>query len=140
MGTTWVSKILNCLLHDIDDRGNKTAMYKNTAYPNRVGQTYPDAVPPSRDVQRREDEAGEGNVKMREVVRQMFGDYVLDDLLGQPAPRLFSSHVFGKRLLPRGIFGDGESGGTGKGRLIVVVRNLKDALVGLCFCVTAVAV
>lgn len=109
-------------------------MYKNTAYPNRVGQTYPDAVPPSRDVQRQEDEAGEGNVKMREAVRQMFGNYVLDDLLEQPTPRLFSSHVFGKRLLPQGIFGD-EGGNAGRGRLIVVVRNLKDSLVGLCFCV-----
>jgi hypothetical protein len=77
------------------------------------------------------------------------GDFTVDDLINQPSPRLFSSHIFGKELLPKQLF-DGwtddddtavssvsnghdnrKQGNKGKGRLIVVVRNLKDSLVSL---------
>ena len=97
----------------------------NAAYPNRHGQTYPEALPPSREVQRLEME--DGDDKIGQMVRKNFADFVFDDLVNQPPPRLFSSHMFGKKLLPRQMFDDGSV--TGKGRLIVVVRNLKDSLV-----------
>ena len=94
----------------------------------------------------------------RETYSKNFGDFTLEDLLDQgdggggsggKKPRLFSTHLFGPDLLPRGLFDDapgdpaGGEGGEdgedqqrregrqGRGRLIVVVRNLKDAMCSL---------
>ena len=80
------------------------------------------------------------------ILSTSIGDFTVDDLINQPSPRLFSSHIFGKDLLPRQLF-DGwtdddtttcstnghhnKQGNKGKGRLLVVVRNLKDSLVSL---------
>jgi len=147
MGTTWVTKILNSLLHDFDDDGNTTPMYMDDSFPNRLGQTYPDALFPSRDVLRREmDDLMAKTPKGREPISSNFGDFVFDDLIHQPTPRLFSSHLFGKKLLPKRLFdgwveqrdgtiatGPPSRGQRGKGRLIVVVRNLKDTLTSLHF-------
>jgi len=112
------------------------------SYPNRLGQTYPEAMPPTREIERQEMAQGKG--KMREMVKNNFGDFTVEELLSQPSPRLFSSHLFGQKLLPKKLFDgwkdDGNSGPVsdgfhdhhkGKGRLIVVVRNLKDTLVSL---------
>ena len=150
MGTTWVTKILNSLLFDFDDDGRTTSLYMDDSFPNRLGQTYPDALFPSREVEEHEMATkGEDFVKRMKMLKTNFGDFVFDDLLNQPSPRLFSSHVCGKNLLPKKLFdgwkddgdcavnGDGSNSdkvGTtnrGKGRLIVVIRNLKDTLVSL---------
>ena len=150
MGTTWVTKILNSLIHDFDDDGNTTAAYMDNSFPNRLGQTYPDALFPTREVEKYEMETkGEEFVEQMKTIKQNFGDFVFDDLLNQPSPRLFSSHLSGENLLPKRLFdgwnydddveisGDTSNGvktsatNKGKGRLIVVVRNLKDSLVSL---------
>lgn len=151
MGTTWVTKILNSLLYDFDDDGNTTSAYMDDTFPNRQGQTYPDALFPTREVEEHEMATkGEDFVKRMKMIKSNFGDFVFDDLLNQPSPRLFSSHVCGKNLLPKKLFDgwkdddndtginrdvcNGDNAGTmnkGKGRLIIVVRNLKDTLVSL---------
>jgi glutathionyl-hydroquinone reductase len=146
MGTTWVTKILNSLLYDFDDDGKTTSAYMDDSFPNRLGQTYPDALFPSREVEKHEMATkDEEFVKRMKMLKTNFGDFVFDDLLNQPSPRLFSSHLSGKNLLPKKLFdgwkdggdnGDtnGDNGGAinkGKGRLIVVIRNLKDTLVSL---------
>eukprot|EP00986_Skeletonema_menzelii_P005753 scaffold2133_cov144-Skeletonema_menzelii.AAC.1 len=147
MGTTWVTKILNSLLFDFDDDGKTTSAYMDDSFPNRLGQTYPDALFPSREVEEHEMATkDEEFVKRMKMLKTSFGDFVFDDLLNQPSPRLFSSHLCGKNLLPKKLFdgweddddcavnGHGEKVGTaneGRGRLIVVIRNLKDTLVSL---------
>ncbi|KAL7539733.1 hypothetical protein ACHAXR_009556 [Thalassiosira sp. AJA248-18] len=136
MGTTWVTKILSSLLHDFDENGNTTDAYVNDSYPNKLGQTYPEAIPASRGVDQREIEQGRG--KLREIVKKHFGDFTLQDLVSQPSPRLFSTHLFGEKMLPKTLFDNnvecipnGALKSKGRGRLIVVVRNLKDTLVSL---------
>ena len=150
MGTTWVTKILNSLLYDFDDDGKAAPAYMDDSLPNRLGQTYPDALFPSREVEKHEMATkDEEFVKRMKMIKTNFGDFVFDDLLNQPSPRLFSSHLSGKNFLPKKLIdgwkeggdctinGDvinGDKAGTtnkGKGRLIVVVRNLKDTLVSL---------
>lgn len=153
MGTSWVTKILNSLLHDFDDEGNKTEVYMDDTYPNRLGQTYPEAMPPTREVEARELEMGGEEARVaRERVKKDFGDFTVEELMNQPSPRLFSTHLFGKKMLPKQLF-DNDNGGDGgrisnkqegllsnghsssskkgKGRLIIVVRNLKDTLTSL---------
>mmetsp|Transcript_10703 Transcript_10703/g.23217 ORF Transcript_10703/g.23217 Transcript_10703/m.23217 type:complete len:1490 (-) Transcript_10703:187-4656(-) len=141
MGTTWVNKILNTLLHDFDEDGNKVTSHSDDSLPNRLGQSYPEAMPPTREVEQQEREQGKG--KKWDIAKTIFGDFTLDDLLGQTAPRLFSTHLFGQRMLPTKLFdvrkteknqeplGKRSFSHKGKGRLIVVVRNLKDTLVSL---------
>ncbi|KAL9180827.1 hypothetical protein ACHAXT_011280 [Thalassiosira profunda] len=133
--TTWVTKILNGL-KDYDDDGNLKASVDDSL-PNRKFQTYPEALPPTREVERRDIAQGKSIVKH-------FGDFTLDELMDQPSPRLISTHLFGEQFLPKKLFDqpdeEGDSGlvsnGShnivkGKGRLIVAVRNLKDTLVSL---------
>ena len=48
------------------------------------------------------------------------GTWHYNDLLTQTAPRLFSTHLFGK-MLPSGLLAP-----TGSGKLVVVLRNVKD--------------
>jgi len=62
-------------------------------------------------------------------------------IVNQPEPRLFSTHLFGRHLLPQQLFYDTENKSDsdknmhvqpeGKGRLIIVLRNLKDSLCSL---------
>ena len=147
-------------------------------HPGRRGQTYPDATYPTR-TEKADDDLGiyDRVPDGRCVADSMFGDFVWEDLLDMPRPRLFVSHLFGRRYLPRMLFddvdddgdgdegddgvdeedGDGEArgcewgssgsssttrrriaiarggkrGGRGRGRLIVMVRNLRDTLVSL---------
>lgn len=154
MGTTWVTKILNSLLYDFDDEGKHTSNYMNDAFPNRLGQTYPEALFPSREVEEHEMATkDEAFVKKMKMLKQNFGDFVFDDLLNQPSPRLFSSHLSGNNMLPKRLFdgwkdedhddgdcainGEVRNGDAvhtknkGRGKLIVVTRNLKDTLVSL---------
>jgi hypothetical protein len=63
--------------------------------------------------------------KMR---RSVFGDFCFDDLEQQPSPRLFSTHLFGADFLPQQLVDP-----SGKGRLLIVLRNLKDTLASLHF-------
>ena len=81
MGTTWVTKILNCLLWDVDNDGQMTEMYMNDSQPNRLGQTYPEAMPPNRV------ELGKG--KMIEWVKSHFGKCVC-----QVMSSVVKSHLF----------------------------------------------
>jgi len=139
--TTWVTKILNSLLHDFDEDGNISEGYMDEKLPNRMGQTYPEAMPPTREIERQEMEEGKG--EMREKTKKAFGNFTMDELISQPSPRLFSSHLFGEKLLPKKLFDvsgdekgkrlvvDSDNIRNGRGRLIVVVRNLKDTLVSL---------
>ena len=97
--TSWVTKILNGLLHDFDENGNTTNNYMDDSFPNRMGQTYPEAMPPSREVERQEKE--QGIDKSREMTKKSFGNFTMDELISQPTPRLFSSHLFGPKLIPK---------------------------------------
>ena len=57
-----------------------------------VGQVYPEAL----SLKHATEPAAPNDMR-----RQFFGDWGFeDDLCGQPAPRLFSTHLFGPDLLP----------------------------------------
>ncbi len=174
MGTTWLSRILVRLMYDDEGGGNDecdnddivvAASGTTALHPGRQGQTYPDATYPNRieklmDVHGIYDRLPNGRV----IADAMFGDFVWTDFINMPRPRLFVSHLFGRRYLPKMLFDnddddDDDNGGDvrdddakddgtwgnegvcksrsngsrrrGKGRLIVLVRNLKDALISL---------
>ena len=150
MGTTWVTKLLISLLYEYDNEGNlKEENVKNRhKIPGRDGQTYPDALYPTRE----EKEADALGIDKRmpggaekgggmDKIDVMFGNFVFEDVVNQPRPRMISSHLFGKKYLPKELFdeqaenkqGDGTAPNKrkGKGRLIIVLRNLKDTLVSL---------
>ena len=152
MGTTWLTRVVVSLLHEFDDDGAPLAdaeEHRRTR-PNRNGQTYPEGLYADRassdaDPMGLFDRVENG----REIHSRNFGDFTMEDLLdqgddghGSKKPRLFSTHLFGPDLLPKGLFddtrgnpaeGEREEGQRreGKGRLIVVVRNLKDAMCSL---------
>jgi len=148
MGTTWLTKLLVSLLYDYDDDGNlkPDAVANRETIPGRFGQTYPDAMYPTR-AEKAEDAHGiyTRMPNGEEMLDGAFGDFVWEDVLEQPRPRMFVSHLFGRRYLPKALFDDDHDhvGGNdddgdkaraknkGKGRLIVVARNLKDTLVSL---------
>ena len=116
-GTTWVQKILYLMLHGLDDDGLPTGQPSLHA----KGQVYPDALPLKRP-------AGPPPAEGPEAFRRKaFGDAGFEDLVSQPAPRLFSTH------LPRGFLPAELEAADGRGRLIVVARNLKDVLTSLHF-------
>ena len=131
-GTTWTEKIVWLMLHGIADDGS----IKTPVGPAAIGsekQVYPEAL----DLTRRAAEPG----SQEEMRHKLFGTHgFLDDLCEQPAPRLFATHMWGRNLLPHGLFDEPEFGGDeaavateGSGRMIVVVRNLKDVLASLHF-------
>jgi len=131
-GTTWVHKLLHLLLRGIGDDGLPVPDLPPL---NAKGQVYPEALPltPLAPLA-----AGEELPQMEKVRRLFFGDYCFADLLAQPAPRLFSTHLSGEAWLPTALFsaaGEGEVGGDGggRGRVILVLRNLKDVLCSLHF-------
>jgi len=121
-GTTWCHKIIYLLLHGIDDDGNVVATACETV--GCKGQVYPDAT-----VLRRGAEPDPANApQTNNVRRQLFGEWTFeDDLCTQPSPRLFSTHLWGERLPARLLQPDGH------GRLVIVLRNLKDVLTSLHF-------
>jgi len=119
-GTTWVHKILHCLLHGVDEAGNKLPPVGIGA----TSQVYPDALVMERGAPCNPKTPPQAD-KMR---KQFFGEWGFqDDMLGQPAPRLISTHLYGDNL-PAGLVAP-----DGKGRLVIVLRNLKDTLASLHF-------
>lgn len=125
-GTTWMHRVLCCLLHEIDDGGN--AMEETAFSAVRRAQPYPDGIPVDDEEM---ELALSGSREVMPHDPTIFGEKcTLQDLIDQPEPRLFSTHLFGEDYLPLCLLGAGE-GGAGKGRLIVVLRNLKDTLTSL---------
>ncbi|KAL7551537.1 hypothetical protein ACHAWF_014728, partial [Thalassiosira exigua] len=140
MGTTWIGRLLVGLLHEYDDSGAlKPGMLEmRRTVPGRNGQTYPDALHPTREDRARDALGIHGRLPHRpdgeKVLTEVFGDYVFEDLVSQPRPRLFLSHLFGPDHLPLELFDGVREDGTerkGRGRLVVVLRNLKDTMVSL---------
>jgi hypothetical protein len=117
-GTTWCHKILHLLLHGLDDDGQPVP--EAAASIGSKGQVYPEALP-------LEPVSGEPEPGPEAMRRQFMGDWGYSDLLAQASPRLVSTHLFGAHLPTRLVAADGS------GRLIVVLRNLKDVLSSLHF-------
>ena len=91
-GTTWVHRILQLLLHGIDDAG--VSMEQEGI--GTKGQVYPEAITVRH--------GAEGDPaltpQMDALRKQFFGEWSFEeDLCGQPSPRLFSTHLYGE-LLP----------------------------------------
>ncbi|KAL3785461.1 hypothetical protein HJC23_008271 [Cyclotella cryptica] len=144
MGTTWVNKILVSLLYEYDDDGKlrDNVEEQRRVLPNRLGQTYPDAMYWNREEKEADVEGVFARVKNgREACDGIFGDFTFEDLLNQPEPRIFSTHLFGKRFLPQQLFDEipkcqsdnleSKPYSKAKGRLIIVLRNLKDTMCSL---------
>ena len=110
MGTTWAARILHLLLHGIDAAGAGTI----AEGVNARGQCYPEGLTLAP-------------VERIGVERLLFGEYTWPSLESQPEPRLFSTHVWGEHL-PRHLVAP-----DGKGRLVIMARNLKDTLCSLHF-------
>jgi hypothetical protein len=110
-GTSWLHQIVFCMLR-MDEHG---AFPADTTRPYTLGakeQVYPDAIG-------RREPAGGG----------VGGPYTLDDMFEQARPRLFTTHIRAPNLPPS--LRD-------SGKLIVMARNPKDALVsGYFFCARA---
>ena len=125
-GTTWVSKILYLLLHGINDEGQDAVAARVEAggsWPiGSQGQVYPEALPLQR---LQPPYPTEGAEAMR---FKAFGPDGFEDLINQSEPRLFSTHLFGNFLPEQLLTQDG-----GKGRLVIVLRNLKDVMASLHF-------
>ena len=119
-GTTWMHKIVHLMLHGIDDEGVRLPSSGIGA----KSQCYPDAL-----VLRRGAPCDPLTTATADKTRkEFFGEWGFeDDMCGQPEPRLFSTHAFGEMLPAQLLAADG------KGRLIIVLRNLKDVLVSLHF-------
>ena len=118
-GTTWAHKILHLLLHGLDDDGQPVP--EVAASIGSRGQVYPEALP-------LEPVSGEAESGSPEAIRRSFmSTWRYADLLAQTAPRLFSTHLFGK-MLPSGLLAP-----AGAGRMVVVLRNVKDVLSSLHF-------
>ena len=120
-GTTWVHKVLHLLLHGVADDGSLISSDGIGA----TNQIYPDAI-----VKRRGAACDPLNPPEKEALRvKLFGEWGFeDDLCAQPSPRLFSTHFHGEDMLPAQLLAP-----DGKGRLIIVLRNLKDTLTSLHF-------
>lgn len=119
-GTTWVHKILHSLLHGYDEAGNKLPPVGIGA----TSQVYPDAITLRRGGACDPLTAPQAD----EMRRKFFGEWGFeDDMLGQPSPRLISTHMYGAAL-PAAL-----TAADGQGRLVIVLRNLKDTLCSLHF-------
>eukprot|EP00419_Tripos_fusus_P076260 CAMPEP_0172902874 /NCGR_PEP_ID=MMETSP1075-20121228/169295_1 /TAXON_ID=2916 /ORGANISM="Ceratium fusus, Strain PA161109" /LENGTH=645 /DNA_ID=CAMNT_0013759563 /DNA_START=45 /DNA_END=1982 /DNA_ORIENTATION=+ len=121
-GTTWVHKILFLLLHGLDEQGNSIDATEGGV--NANGQTYPEGLPLQRGMPAPTDADA---AQIEERRRKFFGEWAWPDLEGQSSPRLFSTHLFGQ-FLPAQLLAQ-----EGTGKLIVVLRNLKDVLASLHF-------
>jgi len=121
-GTTWVNSILHSLLYGFDAAGQKQE--EAEARPGAKVQAYPEATPIEIGAL-----GNAGTTASQEEMRKtMFGDFTLSTLLGQSSPRLFSTHLYGHKYLPGKLVQK-----DGRGRLVVVVRNLKDVMCSLHF-------
>jgi hypothetical protein len=115
-GTSWLHGILFCLLR-MDERGAFAAPLETLV--GSSGQAYPDAMPAKRQagaqaaVPRPGDKPGGG-----------MGGWCFEDMLVQPAPRLFTTHIRASNLPPSLSV---------QGKLVVIARNPKDGLVSSFF-------
>mmetsp|Transcript_42008 Transcript_42008/g.121804 ORF Transcript_42008/g.121804 Transcript_42008/m.121804 type:complete len:352 (-) Transcript_42008:292-1347(-) len=105
-GTTWVNKIIHCLLR-MDEQGKMEAIPGDLG---ASGQIYPEWLP--EKVPEDPEWAGVGP-------GGLMGKICFADLVAQPRPRLFSTHLPGK-LLPESL--------ARRGRVVYVLRNPKDCL------------
>ncbi len=121
-GTSWTHKILWSLLHGFDDAGAPVASSATKSI-GASGQVYPEALPLDSPSSPASDEPPKEAMR-----RGFFGDWSYGELLEQPEPRLFSTHLFGSEYLPASLV---DAGPEGAGRLVIVLRNLKDVLVSL---------
>lgn len=120
-GTTWCHKLVWSLLHGIDEEGNLVERAAEGGVSvGASGQIYPDALPLQKPV-------GPPTSDGERFRRNVFGEGCFGDLLAQPAPRLFSTHFAGEFLPQQLLAPDGQ------GRLIIMLRNLKDVLTSLHF-------
>ena len=110
-GTSWLHSILFCLLR-MDDRGEFPAPLEELA--GARGQIYPDGVPVSL--------RGAGDEAPHPGPQPRRGS--IEALLEQPNPRLFTSHIRANQL-PVAL--------RENGRLVMIARNPKDALVSAWF-------
>src|SRR5210317_1495724 len=134
MGTTWMNKIVISLLHEYDNNGQliDKAIQSRPNIPGRLGQTYPEGIYPTRsdhdtDPLHLFDRIPNG----RMTHSKLFGNFVLDDIVNQPQPRIFTTHLFGKGMLPKELFDTNDNSQKGKGKFIIVLRNLKDSMCSL---------
>eukprot|EP00918_Siedleckia_nematoides_P074335 GHVU01162406.1.p1 GENE.GHVU01162406.1~~GHVU01162406.1.p1 ORF type:complete len:398 (+),score=60.32 GHVU01162406.1:71-1195(+) len=129
-GTIWVHKILTNMLKVIDDEGSRREIDEG---PGTVATMFVEAMPNSPVQPMTHDYAGmsEEAEVMEAARRKMFGGptgaWNFDHLLQQARPRLFSTHLYGE-MLPAQL-----TAASGKGKLVVAVRNLKDVLVSSHF-------
>eukprot|EP01062_Namystynia_karyoxenos_P028208 TRINITY_DN21414_c0_g3_i2.p1 TRINITY_DN21414_c0_g3~~TRINITY_DN21414_c0_g3_i2.p1 ORF type:complete len:1491 (+),score=369.84 TRINITY_DN21414_c0_g3_i2:86-4474(+) len=112
-GTTWVNRILFCLLRMNADGEFPPWLDLGTALGYSV-QVYPDWVPLDRPADPDWPGIGPGGV---------MGKLTWGDLMTQPRPRLFSTHA-PAALLPASL-------AQGSGRLVYVTRNPKDTMCSL---------
>jgi len=128
-GTTWTNKVVYSILHVYDDDGN---IIPGSNAEDRMGasfQVYPDALPLNREEAKTRLLEAEDDFQNKFVLEH-FGDFTFEELCDdQNTPRLFSTHLFGMDLLPTEILGTEKE--EGKGRLIIVLRNLKDVMCSL---------
>lgn len=106
-GTTWVNRILYLMLHGISDDGT---VVDGCTQLGKDLQAYPEGLP----------------LTTPESPHFLWGMASLNDLVNQPARRLFSTHMWGDFLPP--AFTDPKSP---DGKLIFVIRNIKDMMVSL---------
>lgn len=106
-GTTWVNKIIHCLLR-MDDKGDVQDIPGDYG---KTGQVYPEWLPAK--VPDDPEWLGIGPFGS-------FGKLCFSDLCAMPKPRLFSTHCPAAELLPQSL--------QRTGRLVYVTRNPKDCL------------
>jgi len=83
MGTTWVTKILVSLLYEYDDYGRlrENVEVERMTIPNRLGQSYPDAMYANRKDKNDDSEGIFARVPNgRQTVDAIFGDFTFEDL------------------------------------------------------------
>ena len=110
-GTTWVHKILMLMLHGLDEAGAPVEPSSDVMKALLKSAIYPDALPMTPPAE----------------PSFMGGMLSYPDLVAEPAPRVFTTHFPGP-LLPAQLMG-----AEGAGRLVVVMRNPKDACTSLHF-------
>jgi len=106
------------MLHGINDAGETLELVGAMGKKNQI---YPEGLPLTPPVPFEE---AQGTEKIRQ---EFFGRLTFDEFVNQPSPRLFSTHMPPK-YLPKNLMKE-----DGAGRLVVVVRNLKDVLCSLHF-------
>jgi len=117
-GTTWMHNILFLMLHGISDAGEQVKLDGAVV---RDTQHYLEACPLLPPIPLEEAD------EMEKRRQGFFGRTTFGDLVSQKSPRLFSTHM-PPRYLPKDLMRE-----DGAGRLVILVRNLKDVLCSLHF-------